>query len=322
MDELIASLLKGFKERVKSTLWLNFCFAWIIFNWKFFVILFFEPDLTFRYVSKLDYITQKISQFSKCEPIIYAIIFTFGMPLLNLGVLVWQRRVVRWKEKAIVWVEKIKGPIDSSRLVDTINLLDIERKKNIETKANFDKLNEENNQLNQTLKNYSSDFENNIANPLKESINDYKNQVQNLITEKNELSIKFQPYISKQEITAYSCNFNGIEENYLEVLHPYFESEHLLQSVLEKSKVDSEKSFFTFTNEYVRIKTDEFKILSISRSKIEFYNFTQTIITTENRRIKSKMTTIKIIQTNKFMILLFFNYYESNKPIEPFISQI
>jgi hypothetical protein len=320
MNELIASILKGFKERVKSTLWLNFCFAWIIFNWKFFVILFFEPDLTFRYVSKLDYITQKVSQFSKIEPIIYAFLFTLGMPILNLGVLAWQRLIVRLKDWVIIKIEKIKGPVDAERYVRALNIIEIEKRKNIKSKAQFENINAENMKNKRLYEESTSSFEKNIAQPLREKIDSHKNQIINLNNDKSELLSKFQPFTNILNLTAYSWNGGFDKQNHNHLIFNYNESPPNLASEFEKSQMNSSKSFFTFTNEYVKVNQVELKVLSTTKSYIEETNIVQIVITTKHAKVANKLTTFKVVYTSKHIIILAFDYFNLNESPVSFIA--
>jgi hypothetical protein len=110
MKDIITTISDWFKERFSSSIFANFIFIWIIYNWRFVYITLFLPGMVGGSINKLQfYDLDKLRDFSYIPPIIISIFITFCYPWVNSLVSVYRYKVKRkrmmWE---LEWVDKIE----------------------------------------------------------------------------------------------------------------------------------------------------------------------------------------------------------------------
>jgi hypothetical protein len=115
MKEIITTITDWFKERFSSSIFTNFIFVWIIWNWRFVYITLFLPGMVGESINKLQfYDLDKLDGFSYFLPFIISIFITFGFPWINSFISVYRysvkRKRMNWE---LEWVDKFE-PIPAS----------------------------------------------------------------------------------------------------------------------------------------------------------------------------------------------------------------
>ncbi len=114
MGDILASIAKWFKERTTSPLYGTFVFSVILFNWKFFYILFWQDEDKLS-LPKIEYVQRNILDYQSLSThITHFLIF----PIIITYLIVWWLPILsNWAHKKhTIFYYKRRLIIDSARL--------------------------------------------------------------------------------------------------------------------------------------------------------------------------------------------------------------
>src|SRR5688500_18619166 len=99
MDKL-SDFFKDLKERVSAPLFSSFALAWLIFNWKIPIALFFYKNQNLSadgYNSYIDLISKNIIPANTLwKPLLAALFYTFGYPVIRTYILAFNTKIKTW----------------------------------------------------------------------------------------------------------------------------------------------------------------------------------------------------------------------------------
>jgi hypothetical protein len=253
MKEITSSITDWVKERFSSSIFANFIFVWIIWNWRFVYITLFLPGMVGGRINKLEfYDLDKSEGFSILCPLLIALAITLGFPWINSIVSVYKYKV---KRKRMNWeleyVDKF-DPIPASTYYQ-------EKKKWLEKEKEF----------NEAIT---------LANQLKVDILDKDEQIskfkvntlsQEKIISQNEREIESNTSI----INEYFETIEKLEKQLIEIKLESAFPEYLLDKVLllMDENTSKFKEMFSKYND-VTVKSTQLKTIQFSPNKLFLNN--------------------------------------------------
>jgi len=130
--EKISDLLDNLKERLSNPLIFSFMFCWLFFNWEIPVaLLWYDPQqlLNEHYTSIFSFIQSKLWWCrSIVLPFVFALLYTFLLPIVKNGIYMFQAWNSKWGNKMILKISE-NATISFDRYISIKNKYEEQKKK-------------------------------------------------------------------------------------------------------------------------------------------------------------------------------------------------